>query len=137
MHLGSRFPLPLVCLVFALTSQAWPQKGPDPTVTDFRAQPLYRAASLSWKTQEGHAKEMTFQILRSDTFIEGPYAEIAIVKSAPSKTSYEFVDKSVGTEARYYYKLILKETGEEFGPIPTRPYFSPPATKPLRPMNSG
>ncbi len=127
----------LVCLLLLFPPEVWPQRGTEPTVTDFRAQPLYRAASLTWKTKGRHEGGLTFQILRSDTFIEGPYAEIGTVKSVPSKTAYEFVDKSVGTEAKYYYKLIIRETEEVFGPVPTRPYFSPPATWSLPQVMSG
>lgn len=127
----------LVCLLLLCSSEVWPQTGAEPTVTEFKAQPLYRAASLTWKTKGGRGGELTFQILRSDTFIEGPYAEIGIARSVPSKLSYEFVDKSVGTEAKYYYKLLIRETGEVFGPVPTRPYFSPPATHSLPQVSSG
>jgi hypothetical protein len=97
-------------------------------VTGFKAQPLYRAASLTWKVGARSEQRLTFLITRSDTFVEGPYTAVAAVESTPGKTSYEYVDKSVGTEAKYYYKLLVKETGETLGPVSTRPYFSPPAT---------
>lgn len=127
----------LVWLLLLFSPVAWPQQRPEPAVTDFKAQPLYRAASLTWKVRGQPAQPVTFQILRSDTFIEGPYTEIAVFQSAPAKASYEYVDKSVGTEAKYYYKLSIKETGEVLGPISTRPYFSPPATQPLSPPKHG
>lgn len=120
--------LVFVCVLVLFPPVAWPQNRPDSTVIDFKAQPLYRAAGLTWKVRGRPGQRLTFQILRSDTFIEGPYTEVAIFESGPAKTSYEYVDKSVGTEAKYYYKLIIKETGEAVGPVPTRPYFSPPAT---------
>lgn len=122
------FLLLLACLLLLSPPVVRAQQKPEPIVTDFKAQPLYRAASLTWKVQGRFERPVTFQILRSDTFVEGPYTEIAVLQSTPAKASYEYVDKSVGTEAKYYYKLIIKETGEALGPIPTRPYFSPPAT---------
>ncbi|MGA2228782.1 MAG: hypothetical protein ABSH41_30470 [Syntrophobacteraceae bacterium] len=37
--------------------------------------------------------------------------------------------KKMGSESKLYYKLVIKETGESFGPISARPLFSPPATQ--------
>lgn len=118
----------LLALVLAVSPAAWAQQSPGGAVTGFKAQSLYRAASLTWTVAARAEQRLTFLITRSDTFVEGPYAEVATVQSTPGKASYEYVDKSVGTEAKYYYKLHIKETGETLGPVPTRPYFSPPAT---------
>lgn len=117
-----------LALVLAVSPAAWAQPKPEAPVTGFKAQPLYRAASLTWKVGARGEQRLTFLITRSDTFVEGPYTAVAAVESTPGKTSYEYVDKSVGTEAKYYYKLLVKETGETLGPVSTRPYFSPPAT---------
>ncbi len=95
---------------------------------DFKVEALYRAAKVSWKTGGDPKGEMSVQIMRADTFEDGPYREVGVVKITPGKSSYEFIDKSMGSEAKYYYKLILKETNESIGPKPTRPFFSPPAT---------
>lgn len=100
----------------------------EPTILDFKVQPLYRAAKLTWKVKVDLKSGMVLQILRADTFEEGPYKEVEAVNLTPGKNAYEYVDKSMGAEAKYYYKLVIKETNESFGPIPTRPYFSPPAT---------
>jgi hypothetical protein len=98
------------------------------TFADFKVDALYRAAKVSWKTAGDPKGEMSIQIMRADTFEDGPYQEVGVVKIAPGKTSYEYVDKGMGAEAKYYYKLIVKETNESIGPKPTRPFFSPPAT---------
>jgi hypothetical protein len=98
------------------------------TFADFKVEALYRAAKVSWKTAGDPKGEMTIQIMRADTFEDGPYQEAGVVKIAPGKSSYEFIDKGMGAEAKYYYKLIVKETNESIGPKPTRPFFSPPAT---------
>jgi hypothetical protein len=121
----------LFCSVFAVTllvpQVALPQKA-DPTIIDFKVQAMYRAAKLTWKAKGDLKSEMAVRILRADTFEEGPYNEVGVVKITPGKSSYEYIDKSMGAEAKYYYKLIIKETNETIGPVPTRPYFSPPAT---------
>lgn len=124
----TRSLLGVLSLLLALSPAAWSQPKADALVSDFKAQPLYRAADLTWKVRASGAERLTFQIVRADTFADGPYTEVALVQSTPGKTAYEYVDRSVGAESRYHYKLIVKETGETLGPISTRPYFSPPAT---------
>ncbi len=116
-------------LIFIMNvpNESWSQKA-DSTILDFRVQALYRAAKLTWKIKEGFKSGLSVQILRADTFEEGPYKEVDTVNLTPGKSTYEYVDKTMGAEAKYYYKLLIKETDESFGPIPTRPYFSPPAT---------
>ena len=89
---------------------------------------MYRAAKLTWKVSTDLKSAMAVQILRADTFEEGPYKEVEIIQLTPGKSAYEYVDKSMGAEAKYFYKLIIKESNESFGPLPTRPFFSPPAT---------
>jgi hypothetical protein len=119
------------CLIFAVTlfvpPVALPQKA-EPTIIDFRIQAMYRAAKLTWEAKGDVNNEMAVQVLRATTFEDGPYNEVGVVKIAPGKSSYEYIDKSMGSESKYYYKLLIKETNEIFGPLPTRPYFSPPAT---------
>ncbi len=118
----------LVLVGTLLNPQAAVAQKTDPSIIDFKVQPLYRAAKLTWKANDGLKKELSVQILRAETFEEGPYKELDVTKLVPDKNTYEYVDKSMGTESKYHYKLTVKETGESFGPISTRPYFSPPAT---------
>ncbi len=101
----------------------------DPTILEFRVQPLYRSAKLILKTKDGLKNQMSVQILRAETFEEGPYKELDVINLVPDKNAYDYVDKTVGSESKYYYKLVVKETGESFGPVVTRPFFSPPATR--------
>jgi len=100
----------------------------DSIIQDFRVQALYRAAKLTWKVKEGLKGSGSVQILRADSFEDAPYKELETVPISSGKTSYDFVDKSMGSEAKYFYKLQVKETGETTAPLPTRPFFSPPAT---------
>ena len=128
------FPI-LIFFVTLLGPQVAMSQKADPTILDFKVQALYRAAKLTWKTRDGLKDRLSAQILRAETFEEGPYLEVGVVDLSPDKNAYEYVDKSMGAESKYYYKLGIRETGEFFGPIPTRPYFSPPATQwqPLEP----
>ena len=105
----------------------FPQKA-DSIIQDFKVQALYRAAKLTWKVKDGVKGGVSVQILRADSFEEGPYKEVEAVTLSPEKTTYEYVDKSMGAEAKYFYKLKIKETGEATASLPTRPFFSPPAT---------
>ncbi len=110
---------------FLLPGESFSQSS---TFADFKVDALYRAAKVSWKTAGDPKGEMSVQIMRADTFEDGPYQEVGLVKMTPGKTAYEYIDKSMGAEAKFYYKLIIKETNETIGPKPTRPFFSPPAT---------
>jgi hypothetical protein len=120
--------LTLFFCIALLAPQVTMSQKADPTIVDFKVQPLYRAAKLTWKTSDGLKNQLSLQILRAETFEEGPYKELDVTNLVPGDNSYDYVDKSVGSESKYYYKLVIKETGESFGPIVTRPYFSPPAT---------
>ena len=109
--------------------KALPDKdSPGASISDFKTQSLYRAVKLNWKVKIPFKKEVFFQILRSDSFIEGPYKEIATVPYDKRKRKYTYLDKSLGSESKYYYKLIVKGAEETYGPVAARPYFSPPAT---------
>ncbi len=121
------FSCSILLFVLTVAGDSWSQKK-DPTIVDFRVEAMYRAAKLVWKTHGELKKEVGVQILRADTFEEGPYKDVGEVKITPGKTSYEFIDKTMGADAKYHYKLMIKETGESFGPKTTRPFFSPPAT---------
>ena len=127
------------CLVFTLflliPEAIWSQKA-DPTIVDFKVQALYRSAMLTWKVKDDLKAPEAVQIFRADTFEEGPYQQVETVSLTPGKKTYEYVDKSMGAESKYYYKLVIKETNESFGPLPTRPFFSPPATQLLPPFQS-
>jgi hypothetical protein len=118
----------LMFLIFLMVpGGSWSQKA-DPTITGFKVEALYRAAKVTWKTKADLKNEMSVQILRADSFEDAAYQEVGVVKIAPGKSAYEYVDKSMGSEAKYFYKLVVKESNESYGPLPTRPFFSPPAT---------
>lgn len=119
--------LALLFIFLAAPQGSWSQKA-EGTITGFKVEALYRAAKLTWKAKGDLNKETTVQIVRADSFEDAPYKEVAVVKMTPGKSAYDFIDKSMGSEAKYFYKLVIKDTNEAFGPLPTRPFFSPPAT---------
>ena len=100
----------------------------NPSITDFKTQSLYRAVKLTWKVNIPFEKEVVFQILRSDSFVEGPYEEVVKLHYDKEKVDYTYFDKSIGTESKYYYKLVVIGEAETYGPAAARPYFSPPTT---------
>jgi len=120
------FPV-LVLAIFFFAPAALAQKS-DPTIADFKVQALYRAAKLTWSVPASLKDPMALKILRASSS-EGPYQEVEVVKLIPGKSAYDYVDKSMGAESMYFYKLVVNETGESLGPIATRPFFSPPATQ--------
>jgi hypothetical protein len=118
----------LSLFITLLAPQAALSQNTGPTIVDFSARPLYRAAKLTWKVSNNLKKRLSVQILRAETSKEGPYEEVDVITLVPGKDSYEYIDRSMGRESRYYYKAVIKETGESFGPDEARPLFSPPAT---------
>ena len=107
------FPI-LLFLITLLVPQATMSQKAGPTIVNFGARPLYRAVKLTWKVPNLE-KQLSAQILRADAEA-GPYKALECCTLVPGKDSYEYIDKSMGTESRYYYKAVIKETGESFGP---------------------
>jgi len=122
---------PALFLSILLVASQSTMSQTSPTIVDFGARPLYRAAKLTWKVND-LKKQLSVQILRAETEA-GPYQELDVLTLVPGKDTYEYIDKTVGSESKYYYKLVVKETGESFGPDFARPFFSPPATQ-FQPM---
>ena len=119
------------CLLFVmfLFAPAAPAQKPAPTIADFKVQALYRAAKLTWNVRADLKESVGLKILRAASSAEGPYQEVEVVKLTPGKSAYDYVDKSMGADSMYFYKLVVSETDESFGPIAARPFFSPPATQ--------
>jgi hypothetical protein len=128
MRRAVMFP-PCLLFVMFLFVPAAPAQTPAPTIADFKVQALYRAAKLTWNVRADLKESMGLKILRAASSAEGPYQEVEVVKLTPGKSAYDYVDKSMGAESMFYYKLVVSETGESFGPIAARPFFSPPATQ--------
>ena len=128
MQRGAVFFPSLIFAIFLFAPAALAQKS-DPTIADFKVQALYRAAKLTWSVPASLKDPMALKILRAPSSEEGPYQEVEVVKLIPGKSAYDYVDKSMGADSMYFYKLVVSETNESFGPIAARPFFSPPATQ--------
>jgi hypothetical protein len=98
------------------------------SISDFKAHPLHRAVELKWTVKAPFKKGVTFQILRSDSFVEGPYEEIATIPYVKEDIEYTYFDKKMRSESKYYYKLVVLGGRETYGPIAARPFFSLPST---------
>ena len=98
------------------------------SISDFKSLPLHRAVELTWKVKAPFTKEVTFQILRSDSFSDGPYKEVAIVPYVKENIKYTYIDKKVKAKSKYYYKLVVIGSGEIYGPVPGKPFFALPST---------
>jgi hypothetical protein len=124
------FTIMVVALVTTLPAMAasTDEGSEGASISDFKAQSVFRAVELKWKVVTPYKKEVSFQILRSDSFAEGPYEEIATVPYNNENNDYSYYDKAVPSESTYYYKLVVIGGGETYGPVSARPFFSLPAT---------
>ncbi|MBI5287264.1 MAG: hypothetical protein HY878_06720 [Deltaproteobacteria bacterium] len=96
-------------------------------VSDFKARPLYRAVELTWKVEDPSRDYGTFTLYRSSN-PDGPYNAIKTIEHDRKSASFKYIDREIGFEALYYYKLTIDSTGATYGPISARAYFSPPVT---------
>jgi len=96
-------------------------------VSDFKARPLYRAVELTWKVEAPSRDYGTFTLYRSSN-LDGPYNAIKTIEHDRKSASFKYIDREIGFEALYYYKLTIDSTGATYGPISARAYFSPPVT---------
>jgi hypothetical protein len=128
-HLIIGIVVPLIAIVaLPVEIPSADQDSGSASISDFKTQSLYRAVRLDWTVKTPFNKQVGFQLLRSDSFVEGPYEEIAKLAYDKEKVRYTYYDKSIGTESKYYYKLVVIGVGETYGPKAARPYFSPPTT---------
>lgn len=98
------------------------------SISDFKTMSLFRGVELTWKVKNPFKKEVAFQILRSDSFSDGPYKEVATVSYVKENIKYTYIDKRVSAKSKYYYKLVATGSGEIYGPVPGRPFFALPST---------
>lgn len=97
-------------------------------VTDFKIEPLYQAAKLTWRARISSDGSVTFEIYRSVATPDGPYTLVTSIQSRPSKKKYRYLDKKLPVEENYFYKIEIPATEESFGPVQVRPPFSLPST---------
>jgi hypothetical protein len=103
------------------------KKGPA-SITQFKVEPLYRAVRLTWKASIDEKAPMTFEIYRSMATPEAPYTLVTSIEMKPGVKKFKYIDKNLQVEENYFYKIVIPETKEAFGPLQVRPPFSLPTT---------
>ncbi len=98
------------------------------TIKKLKVEPLYRSVRVTWKTKKGEKTPMTFKIYRSMASPDGSYKLVASIERKPGVKKYKYLDKNLLVEENYFYKLMIPETKETFGPFQVRPPFSLPTT---------
>jgi len=120
-----------VTLVFFLPLSGFSQ--PEVSVSNFKALRSFRAVKLTWEVSAPEDSDGIFEVRRTDTR-NGSYVLIQEIKMGDQKfidvntEAYFFVDRKLKTEHRYYYKLTLRGTGQEFGPLQGVASNTPPGT---------
>ena len=104
------------------------EKAKDATLSEFRAQAIYRAVRLTWEARISEKGQMTFEVYRSMANPDGEYTLLTSINGTPEVTRYEYIDKAIPVEENYFYKIKILETKEAFGPLQARPPFSRPST---------
>jgi hypothetical protein len=98
------------------------------TISKLKVEPLYRAAVLTWKVGGNHGGPVTFEIYRAMSGPEQEYKPVTSIRQDLNERKYKYVDKNLPVEENYFYKIMIPETRESFGPLQVRPPFSLPTT---------
>lgn len=104
------------------------EKAKEATISEFRVRSRYMAVRLTWKARVAGKDQLTFEVHRSMVTPEGEYTLVTSVKGRPGTKTYRYIDKTVPVEENYFYKIVIPETKETFGPLQARPPFSLPTT---------
>ena len=104
------------------------QGAQSPSIPKLKVAPLYRAVRLTWKVKIDDESPVTFQIYRRMTSPDGPYTFVTSIKGKPGVKKYKYIDKKLPVEENYFYKIVIPEKKESFGPLQVRPPFSLPTT---------
>ena len=100
----------------------------EATICEFRLQPRHKAVRLTWKARIAREDQLTFEIHRTMVTPEGAYTLVTSIKGKPGTKIYRYIDKTIPVEENYFYKIVIPETKETFGPVQVRPPFSLPTT---------
>ncbi len=104
------------------------EKAKQATISEFRVQPRHKAVRLTWKARIAEEDKLTFEIHRTIVTSQGVYTLVTSMKGKPGTKTYRYVDKTPPVEENYFYKIVIPETKETFGPLQVRPPFSLPST---------
>ena len=104
------------------------EKAKQATISEFRAQPRYKAVRLTWEARIGGKDQLTFEIYRSMVRPDGDYTLVRSINGRPEVERYRYIDRALPVEENYFYKIQIPQTKETFGPLQVRPPFSLPST---------
>jgi hypothetical protein len=104
------------------------EKAKAATISEFKVRSRYMAVRLTWKATIAEDGQLTFEVHRSMVTPEEAYTLVTSVKGRPGTKTYRYIDKTVPVEENYFYKIVIPETKETFGPLQARPPFSLPTT---------
>jgi hypothetical protein len=106
---------------------------PGATISGFEVLKGFKSLKLSWKVAAPEGSKGVLEIHRSNTW-GGPYVQIKEIEIGDQRfidvaaKTYFFVDKKVKVRHRYYYKLSLRGTDQELGPVKGLVSGTPPGT---------
>ena len=98
------------------------------SLSKFKVEALHKAARISWTVSEGLNGPITFEVHRSMSSPDAEYILVTSVEWTEGTQKYKYVDKKLPAEENYFYKVVILETNETYGPVQVRPPFSLPAT---------
>ncbi len=121
----------IAALLVLLSQSGFSQSGA--TISDFEVLKGFKSLKLSWKVSAPEGSKGVLDIYRSNTW-GGPYVRIQEIEigdqrfiDANTKTPF-FVDRKLKVRHRYYYKLSLRGTNQELGPLEGLVSGAPPGT---------
>lgn len=118
-------------LVILLPAAGFSQ--PQVTVSHFTAFDWFKSVKLSWRVKAPEGAEAIFEIRRG-TGQNGPYLPVQEIRLGDKRfidvitKAYYFIDKKLEVGRRYYYKMVLRDTGQVFGPLDGVALKAPPGT---------
>ena len=116
------FPI-LLFLITLLVPQVTMSQKASPTIVNFGARPLYRAVKLTWKRVPNLEKQLSAQILRADALRQVLIRNWMWQILSPARTVMSISINAWELNQSTITKLVIKETGESFGPDYVRPLF--------------
>jgi hypothetical protein len=102
-------------------------------ISNFKVLDWFKAVKLTWVVTAPEGSDGTFEIYRSEKE-EGPYVIVKEIQLDDKEffdviaKNYVLVDKELKVGGKYYYKLSLRGTDEEFGPLKGMASGAPPGT---------
>jgi hypothetical protein len=132
-YLRTRFKLSILVVTLAVFLPLSGFSGLEVSVSDFKVIKSFKAIKLTWKVSAPEGSEGVFEVYRTDRRSD-PFVRIQEIKIGDQKfidantKAYFFLDKKVKPGHRYYYKLTLRGTDREFGPLQGMASKTPPGT---------